>query len=205
MEHDWNIECQEGGRGNLERGLGEVSQETGDNFRYPSVKRDPGGAVSPAAPSLTHPSRLEWPWRRWAASSPTLWGWCPSPGPSAFLPGTEPWCPKGSHRRGACGTRTCPPGTECRVISGGCWGHLPSIQGCSFPLQAESCIPDSGQLLLLFFFFFKDLFIYFCLCQVFVAVPGLSLVAGSRGYSPAAASRLFTVVASLEEHRLSAE
>ena len=89
------------------------------------------------------------------------------------------------------------------MISGGCWGHLPSIQGCSFPLQAESCIPDSGQLLLLFFF--KYLFIYLCLWQVFIAVPRLSLVAGSRGHSPAAVSRLFTVVASLEEHRLSAE
>lgn len=49
------------GWGNVERGLGEVSQETGDNFRYPSAKREPGGAVSLAAPSLTHPSHLEWP------------------------------------------------------------------------------------------------------------------------------------------------
>lgn len=58
MGHYWS---QEGGRGNVERGLGEVSQDTGDNFRYPSAKREPGGAVSPATPSLTHPSHLEWP------------------------------------------------------------------------------------------------------------------------------------------------
>ena len=47
----WNIT----GVGKVGGGIcGEVSQETGDNFRYPSAIREPGGAVSLAPPaSLT--------------------------------------------------------------------------------------------------------------------------------------------------------
>ena len=49
----------------------------------------------------------------------------------------------------------------------------------------------------------KDLFIYFWLYEVFVAACGLSLAAGSGGYSLAAVSRLRIAVASLVAHRLS--
>ena len=35
----------------------------------------------------------------------------------------------------------------------------------------------------LFFSLKKKLFIYFCLCSVFTATPGLSLVAASKGFS----------------------
>ena len=42
---------------------------------------------------------------------------------------------------------------------------------------------------------------YFCLCLVFTAVHGLSLVAVKRFYS-VAVCRLLTVVAALVEHRL---
>ena len=51
--------------------------------------------------------------------------------------------------------------------------------------------------------FKKDLFIYFWLYEVFVAVCGLSLAAGSGGYSLAAVSRLLIAVGSLVVHRLS--
>ena len=51
--------------------------------------------------------------------------------------------------------------------------------------------------------FLTDLFIFFWLYGVFVAACGLSLVAGSGGYSLAAVSRLLIAVASLVEHRLS--
>ena len=46
------------------------------------------------------------------------------------------------------------------------------------------------------------LFFFFWLCWVFAAVCRLSLVAVSRGYSPAAVLRLLTVVASLVEGAL---
>ena len=51
--------------------------------------------------------------------------------------------------------------------------------------------------------FLTDLFIFFWLYGVFVAACGLSLVAGSGGYSLAAVSRLLIAVASLVAHRLS--
>ena len=55
----------------------------------------------------------------------------------------------------------------------------------------------------LFFFFLINLFIYFWLLWVFVAVRGLSLVAVSGGYSFIVVHRLLIVVASLvAEHRL---
>ena len=47
------------------------------------------------------------------------------------------------------------------------------------------------------------LFIYFWLCWVFVAAPGLSLVVVSRGYSLVEMHRLLISMASfLAEHRL---
>ena len=45
--------------------------------------------------------------------------------------------------------------------------------------------------------FLKNFFIYFCLCRVFIAVCGLSLVVASKGYSPAGVCGLLLVVASL--------
>ena len=54
---------------------------------------------------------------------------------------------------------------------------------------------------ILFFFFFKELFIYFWLHWVCVAVCGLSLVEG--GYSLAAVCRLLVAMASfIMEHKL---
>ena len=44
------------------------------------------------------------------------------------------------------------------------------------------------------------LFIYLCLCWVFVAMCRLSLVVASRGYSPAEVQGLLIAVASLVEH-----
>ena len=45
-------------------------------------------------------------------------------------------------------------------------------------------------------FFFIMYLLYFWLCRVFLAVPGLSLVVASGGYSLVAVNGLLTVVAS---------
>ena len=50
-----------------------------------------------------------------------------------------------------------------------------------FLLQDEQ--QNNSNVTTLFIFIFKNLFIYFWLCWVFVAVCGLSLVVTSRGYS----------------------
>ena len=53
------------------------------------------------------------------------------------------------------------------------------------------------------YIFFFNLFIYFWLCWVFVAVHGISLVGGERGLLFIAVRRLLIAVASLvAEHRL---
>lgn len=115
------------------------------------AKKKAGPSGSPADPSPTHLSHLEWPWQRWAASSQRLWGWCPSPGPSAFQPGSEPWCPKGSHRRAACGTRICPPTTEVRVTRDACW----AIGRGRLILQSRLSIPT--PIMKLFFWLWGQL------------------------------------------------
>ena len=48
-----------------------------------------------------------------------------------------------------------------------------------------------------FFLFERVLFIYFCLCWVLLAVCGLPLVAGSRGYSLVAVCGLLIAMTSL--------
>ena len=52
-----------------------------------------------------------------------------------------------------------------------------------FQPKLEICKPGCEAHLLVSSFFKKNLFIYFCLCWVFVAACGLSLVAASGGYS----------------------
>ena len=56
---------------------------------------------------------------------------------------------------------------------------------------------------LYFFCFYKFIyFIYFCLCWVFVAARGLSVLAASRGYSVAVLGLLIAVASLLVEHGL---
>ena len=53
-----------------------------------------------------------------------------------------------------------------------------------------------------FFNKFIYLFIYFWLCWVFIAVRGLSLLAGSRGYSSCGVRTSHWVASLVAEHRL---
>ena len=67
---------------------------------------------------------------------------------------------------------------------------------------SQSTLP-SGIILNLFFFFLINLFIYFWLGWVFIAVRRLSLVAASGGLLFVAVRRLLIAVASLiAEHEL---
>ena len=59
-----------------------------------------------------------------------------------------------------------------------------------------------ADLFIIFFFFLINLFIYFWLRWVFVAVHGLSLVAASGGYSSVVCRLLIAVASLVAEHGL---
>lgn len=79
------------------------------------------------------------------------------------------------------------------------------LVSCISFLKDRSCLVLSlpvGRFFITTIHYFL-IFIYFCLCWVFVAVHEVSLVMASRGYSSGEVCRLFVAVASLvTAHRL---
>ena len=73
-----------------------------------------------------------------------------------------------------------------------CWHHsVVSYKVFSYPSSNLNPFHMTGTI-----FFFIMYLLYFWLCRVFLAVPGLSLVTASGGSSPVAVNRLLIVVAS---------
>ena len=116
----------------------------------------------------------------------------------------------------------------CKAHSGGCsntvwWWHealrcainsfiwgLSTVEAfvnsayCSECVQSTMYPKHTYKHYMFLFKIFVYLFVYFCLCWLFVAAHGLSLVVVSRGYSLVLLPGLLTVLASLDaEHGLS--
>ena len=148
---------------------------------------------------MTQPKELSNSYCQW------LWGWKTSLGnsgqrPLRFLPSTPHtwWVDKSE------ASPLWPQGISSQSFLLSSCAGLPRptpypVLGETFPSLVSSSSQKSA---ILVDFVFKNL-LNFWLCWVFVALCGLSLVAGSRGYSLVVVWGLLTVVASLVvEHRL---